>query len=184
MNDLHHANYETSNLPYRIAVLCYLWNHEEDRERLLMLHRAKAPNLGMYSPIGGKVEISEGETPHECAVREIEEEAGLTFAPEDVHLLGVVAEKGYQDEMHWLLFLFEVGRPVEASEIEQYVFNEGELKWIPIDEVGDLGIPETDREVIWPQVRDHRGGGFFMTDIDCRDGKLISRVVDSRPKST
>ena len=56
MNDLHHANYEISNLPYRIAVLCYLWNHEEDQERLLMLHRAKAPNLGMYSPIGGKVE--------------------------------------------------------------------------------------------------------------------------------
>ena len=58
-------------------MLCYLWNTEADSERLLMLHRSKAPNSGRYSPIGGKVEISEGESPHECAIREIHEEAGL-----------------------------------------------------------------------------------------------------------
>lgn len=180
MSDLNAPRYEVAALPYRIAVLCYLWNTEADSERLLMLHRSKAPNSGRYSPIGGKVEISEGESPHECAIREIHEEAGLELPPEDVRLLGVVAEKGYEDEMHWLLFLFEAKRPVAGDEIERYEFEEGRLEWVPIDEVEGKPIPATDRDVIWPMVRNHREGGFFMVDIDCRDNTLDWRTVDTR----
>ena len=49
-------------LPYRIAVLCYVY---DDDGRVLLLHRAQSPNLGMYSPIGGKLEVSIGESPHD-----------------------------------------------------------------------------------------------------------------------
>ena len=45
-------------LPYRIAVLCYLY---DDEGRVLLLHRDQQPNIGMYSPVGGKVDIASGE---------------------------------------------------------------------------------------------------------------------------
>ena len=48
-------------LPFKIAVLVYLYDHED---RLLMLHRAKPPNPSMYSPIGGKIEFHMGESLH------------------------------------------------------------------------------------------------------------------------
>ena len=58
----------SASLPYKIAVLCYLYDERGD---LLLLHRNKAPNAGMYSPIGGKLEMADGEGPQESAVREI-----------------------------------------------------------------------------------------------------------------
>ncbi|MFZ4697695.1 MAG: NUDIX domain-containing protein, partial [Phycisphaerales bacterium] len=110
MSDLHAPAYDTAKLPYKVAVLCYLWDAQG---RLLMLHRRKQPNPGMYSPIGGKLEISQGEGPHECALREIREEAGISLPIDGVRCMGVVSEKAYQGEMHWLIFLFETTRPVD-----------------------------------------------------------------------
>ncbi len=182
MSDVNEPRYETSALPYRIAVLCYLWDTSpSDDDNLLMLHRAKPPNDDMYSPIGGKVEISVGESPHQCAIREIEEEAGLSFPPEQVRLMGVVAETGYQDEMHWLLFLFEVRRSVSPKEIDRVEFEEGRLEWIPSKKLEEFNIPRTDREIIWPLVKSHRDGGFFMVDVDCRDGRMDATMVEDRP---
>ena len=44
------------------------------------MERAQEPNLGLWSPPGGKLESATGESPHECAQREALEELGL-FAP-------------------------------------------------------------------------------------------------------
>ena len=182
MNDVYEDRYEPTALPYRIAVICYLWSKGDDGEdRLLMLHRAKEPNTGMYSPIGGKVEVSTGESPHECAMREIREEAGLELDKDDVRLLGVVAEKAYQGDMHWLLFLFESMRPVDAERVECLEFEEGVLEWVRDSEVELKNIPRTDRDVLWPLVRKYRGGGFFMIDIDCSGQDLNWRVVQEQP---
>src|ERR1022692_1643250 len=62
------------DLPYRIAVLVFLENAAGEH---LLIHRAKPPNLGAWSPIGGKLEMASGESPFECAVRETREEAGF-----------------------------------------------------------------------------------------------------------
>src|SRR5262249_15636888 len=45
-------------LGYKIAVLVFLQNEAGDH---LLLHRAKPPNLGAWSPIGGKLETAIGE---------------------------------------------------------------------------------------------------------------------------
>jgi 8-oxo-dGTP diphosphatase len=143
-----------------VAVLCYLWDADG---RILMLHRKKLPNVDMYSPVGGKVEISRGESPHECSVREVEEETGLVLRQDEMRLFGMVSERAYQGEMHWLIFLFECTRPDEIAHSD---FDEGRLEWVRGDDVEKLPIPPTDREILWPQVRAHRGG-FFVVDIDC-----------------
>lgn len=150
-------------LPYKVAVLCYL---RDPQGRLLLLHRRKSPNPGMYSPIGGKLEMATGEGPHECALREIREEVELVLEPEEIRLCGIVSERGYEAQSHWLIFLFEVVRAVRAEEIPRMEFEEGTLEWVPAEKVAELPIPRTDREIMWPAMESHRGG-FFMVHIDC-----------------
>jgi 8-oxo-dGTP diphosphatase len=162
-------------LPYKIAVLCYLYDTEGC---LLLLHRRKAPNAGMYSPIGGKLEMLEGEGPHECAVREIFEEAGLRIEPDAVRLTGIVSERAYEGQTHWLIFLFEVLRPIGRDEVHTMDFEEGRLEWIDVQRVHELPIPETDRRFMWPLVQEHRGG-FFMVHIDCSVTPMIWTVTES-----
>lgn len=156
-------SYSITDLPYKIAVLCYLY---DDDNNLLLLHRAKEPNAGNYSPIGGKLEAEIGESPHACAIREIHEEAGVQLKQNEIRLSGMLAEKGYENKSHWLLFLFEVTRPIRHSEIREMNIDEGTLEWVHIDEVEHKNIPETDRQIIWNLVKQHRGG-FFAVDIDC-----------------
>ncbi len=152
-------------LPYKIAVLCYLYDAEG---RLLLLHRAQDPNKGLYSPIGGKLHMNDGESPAACALREIHEEVELELELSDLHLTGMISETAYQGENHWLLFLYEVTRPVEITRMS---FNEGTLEWHPWEAVDGLNIPETDRHVIYPLVRRFHGA-FFHAHIDCRGDEM------------
>lgn len=155
--------HDVRGLPYKIAVLCYLYDTDG---RLLLLHRRKPPNSDMYSPIGGKLEAALGESPHDCAQREIWEEAQIRIKPEEIRLIGMVNESNYEASGHWLLFLFEVTRPINPAEIPHTEFDEGRLEWHAIADVNTLVIPDTDRRIMWPAVQAHRGG-FFSLDIDC-----------------
>jgi 8-oxo-dGTP diphosphatase len=164
-----------TTLPYKIAVLCYLYDEDG---HLLLLHRNKAPNAGMYSPIGGKLEMADGEGPHQCAVREIQEEAGLIVSTDDVRLCGIVTERGYEGQTHWMIFLSELTRPVARDEVVAMDFNEGRLEWVAIERVHTLPIPETDQKFMWPLVQSHRGG-FFMVHIDCSTQPMKWAVTES-----
>lgn len=151
------------DLPYRVAVLCYLHDQEG---RLLLLHREKSPNAGQYSPIGGKLDLAAGESPHACAVREIREESGVELAVTEVRLCGLVAECGYEGCGHWLIFIFEVDRAIGVDEIPTMEIAEGVLEWVPVTQVANLDIPDTDRKVLWP-LMSRAKRGFFTADIDC-----------------
>lgn len=151
------------SLPYQIAVLCYLY---DERGRLLLLHRVKPPNKDLYSPIGGKLHMSEGESPMSCAIREIHEEVELDVSPADLHLTGLITETGYQDQTHWLMFLYELRKPVTIRRME---FREGRLEWHGFEEIQKLPIPDTDRLVIYPLLRRFHDR-FFHAHIDCRNG--------------
>lgn len=154
-------------LPYQIAVLCYLY---DERGRLLLLHRVRPPNKDLYSPIGGKLHMAEGESPMSCAIREVREEVELELTPADLHLTGIVTETGYQDQTHWLMFLYEVTRPVEVGRVRRMEFGEGRLEWHSFEQIERaLPIPETDRRVIYPLLRRFHGR-FFHAHIDCRGG--------------
>ncbi len=159
----------TEILPHRIAVLCYLFN---DAGQLLLLHRRKPPNQDLYSPIGGKLDQPSGESPTSCALREIHEESGLDLEVADLHLTGLVSEAGYAGEAHWLMFLYEVTRPVEIQRAE---IAEGRLEWHDASAIADLELPPTDRHVIWPCFWRYRGR-FFAVHIDCGDSSIKWRL--------
>ncbi len=155
---------------YTIAVLCYVF---DTQGRLLLLHRRKPPNRDLYSPIGGKLEQHLGESPSQCAAREILEESGLTVRTDELHLTGVVSERGFGDG-HWLMFLYELNRPVELEPAE---FDEGRLEWVTREQLDTLDLPQTDRSVIWPQFWAHRGG-FFMAHLECDGPRVVSWTLE------
>jgi len=152
-------------LPYTIAALGYLFDAEG---RTLLLHRHRPPNQTLYSPVGGKLERDIGESPAQCARREITEETGLDVALADLHLTGIVSETGYLGAGHWLMFLYEVTRPVSVT---ARGIDEGRLEWVDPAELDALPLPETDRQVIWPLFWRFRGS-FFTAHIDCRGQSL------------
>ncbi len=170
--DLRPSGHDTALMlgspPYKIAVLCYLFDHQG---RVLLLHRRKPPNRDLYSPIGGKLDQAVGESPTACAAREIAEETGVEVQPTDLHLTGIVSESGY-DQTHWLMFLYEVNRPVH---VERTTFDEGRLEWHSPAAIGTLPIPPTDRSVIWPLFWRYRGR-FFAVHIHCDGGELRWRL--------
>lgn len=159
-------------LPYKLACLCDL---RDDQGRILLLRRLKEPNKGLCSPIGGKLDMTLGESPAQCAQREIEEEAGIHIPLERLHLLGLISEQAFEGRGHWLLFYYRVLGPVS---VVAHDMREGRLEWHRPQDIEALPLPETDRRIIWPLVRQHEHlgadgrPGFFAAHIDCRDGRL------------
>ena len=165
------------SLPYQVATLLYCFN---ERDEVLLLERAQEPNLGLWSPCGGKLHQEQGESPYACACREAHEELGLALAPSDLHLTGVVSEHGYQGQCHWLMFLFEVKRRLKSV---PPAHREGRFQFFPQRSLGTLKLPQTDREQIWPRFWQHRGG-FFASHCHCRpDGSnewILEESVEIR----
>jgi 8-oxo-dGTP diphosphatase len=156
---------------YKLAVLVFIKNDIGDQ---LLLLRAKPPNLGAWSPIGGKLETSTGESPFECAARETGEETGLTITPEDLHLFAMIAEKSYEGDAHWLLFLFECKRPIPALPPP---INEGRFGFFSRDAINQLTLPETDRTALWPIYDQHRGH-FVALRADCHPSTPLQIIVE------
>ncbi len=156
-------------LPYKIAVLVFIENHR--REQLLML-RAQSPNIGRWSPIGGKLEMQTGESPFECAVRETAEETGFVITPADLHLFSMIAEKAYEGHSHWLLFMFRCRRTLDSLPPP---IDEGKFGFFSRDAIEALAIPESDRVALWPTYDQYRDR-FVAMRADCEPGKPV-RVI-------
>jgi 8-oxo-dGTP diphosphatase len=158
-------------LPYKIATLVDL---RDERGRVLLLRRAKAPNAGLCSPIGGKLEMATGESPAQCAQRETLEEAGLALPIERFRLLGIISEKAYEGRSHWLIFYYLVRGPVHVDERHT---PDGHLEWFDLNQFETLPLPQTDREIIWPLVRrtEPDGAPVFSVHIDCAGPEMTWR---------
>jgi len=163
-------------LPYKVATLLYCFNAADE---ILLLERAHEPNRGYWSPCGGKLHMTEGESPYACAAREAHEELGHPFPPTDFHLTGIVSEHGFQGQSHWLLFLFEL-KP-KLLQLPPPM-PEGRFQFFPRPTLDQLHIPPTDRERLWPWFWQHRSG-FFAAHCHCHpDGRNDWTLEDSRPR--
>jgi 8-oxo-dGTP diphosphatase len=133
-----------------------------------MVHRVKKRNdihQGKWNGLGGKLEP--GETPEECARREICEESGL-----DVDQLvwkGLLTFPKFAHDEDWYAFVF-VARAKEGDLIDS---PEGNLRWIDDEKLTDLPLWEGDR-IFLPWL-DHPG--FFSAKFIYEDGKFIDYSV-------
>src|SRR4051812_35685135 len=141
-------------LPHKLSTLLYCFN---ERDEVLLMRRAQEPNLGLWSPPGGKLHIDEGESPHGCACREANEEVGINIAPTDAHLTGIVSEVGDEGNADWLMFLFEITAKLHTLPLPH---REGRFAFHSRESLNALAAPATDREMIWPLFWKHRGGFF------------------------
>ncbi len=131
--------------PQRIlSTLCYAVRDG----RVLMLHRTKEPNLGLWTAPGGKLEWDE--SPMECVIREMREETGLNIRRPE--LRGVITEVSPVEHYQWLMFVF-VAREFTGELIE---CREGELAWVPIRDVLKLPVPQADA-LFFPKIMAARG---------------------------
>lgn len=117
------------------TTLCYL----EFQGKFLMLHRTKKKqdmNAGKWIGVGGKAEP--GETAEECVVREVWEETGLTLT--EYERIGIVkfCSDSFVEDMYVFRGISFTGQLNEDCP-------EGELAWIPMENVAELPTWEGDR---------------------------------------
>ncbi len=158
-------------MQYKISVLIFL---KDPCGKFLMLQRRKAPNLGLWSPIGGKLEMATGESPFECAIRETREETGLALAESDLHLFCMAAEKSYEGAGHWLMFMFDCRRPITGLPA---AIDEGAFAFYTREEVDALPIPATDREGLW-DIYDRYHDRFVALKVDCQPGAPLHFEIE------
>ena len=129
----------------------------ENNGNWLMLYRNRKPedpNEGKWLGIGGKIEP--GETPDECNAREVFEETG--FRIRSAVFCGVIEFRAdmYEDEDMYLYYTDDFApadsvRPESSRTGEPFVLpecDEGELRWIPAEELMSLPMWEGDREFL------------------------------------
>ena len=133
-----------------------------------MIHRIKRANdmhQGKWNGLGGKLET--GETPEECAIREIREESGL--AARNPELKGLLTFPGFANDEDWYAFVFVV-RDFSGELIDP---PEGYLKWIPDTELANLSLWEGDL-IFLPWLEQP---GYFSGKFIYEDGKLVAHAV-------
>ena len=118
----------------KLATLCYI----KQNGKTLMLHRVKKANdvhAGKWNGLGGKLEV--GESPEQCVIREVCEEAGLEITCPRYHGLLVFADFAGDD---WFVWVFTADK-FSGNLIES---NEGHLKWVPDEDVTSLNLWPSD----------------------------------------
>jgi 8-oxo-dGTP diphosphatase len=150
----------------KLATLCYVIDKKTNST--LMLHRIKKENdyhEGKWNGLGGKFE--QGESPEDCAIREIEEECGLKV--KSVTMKGFITFPLFDGKDDWYVFLFT------ADDFEGELINspEGNLAWIPNEQLVDLYLWDGDKIFIPWLFKDK----FFSAKFDYKDGRFVDFSV-------
>lgn len=126
----------------------------------LLLYRNKKKNdlnQGKWVGVGGKFEA--GETADQCFLREVLEETG--FTPVSYSLIGLIHFRSdiWEDEE---MYLYEAELSPQDRMTELPVCAEGELAWIPQEQVMDLPMWEGDRLFLPPLLEGKNNIGMTL----------------------
>jgi len=148
----------------KLATLCYI----QKDGKTLMLYRNKKENdyhEGKWNGLGGKFEP--GESPEECAVREIEEESGLIV--KNIKMKGFITFPMFDGKEDWYVFAFVI----DEFEGELIDSPEGQLEWIPNDKLKDLNLWDGD-QIFIPWLFQ---GKYFSAKFNYENGVFINYDV-------
>ena len=154
-----------------LNTLCYITRGDE----VLMLHRTRKKNdinHDKWIGIGGKFES--GESPEDCAVREIREETGLRFTPHELRYRGIVtfvSDEWGTEYMHLFTVQADEGR---LSSLQPDREEEGVLEWVPVEDVEKLPIWEGDRIFLRMLKED---APFFSLKLEYRGDALVKHTL-------
>jgi 8-oxo-dGTP diphosphatase len=108
-----------------IGNVCFI--RDRKNNKILLLKRAREPMQNMYTGVGGKTGFDEDI--YASCIREAKEETGLIIS--DVKLKGVIKTVLDGKDSSWILFVYLADKFGGT----QIPCNEGELTWVPIDEI-------------------------------------------------
>lgn len=151
----------------KLATLCYVT--DKNQTETLMIHRVKKQNdyhEGKWNGLGGK--FDPGESPEECAIREIEEECGLKV--KSLTMKGFITFPLFDGKEDWYVFLFTTNE-FEGTLIDS---PEGHLEWIPNEKLTEINLWEGDKIFI-PWLFEDR---FFSAKFNYEDGKFVDYTVN------
>jgi 8-oxo-dGTP diphosphatase len=94
---------------------------------------------------------------------------GSRLDDDDLHCFGYISEKSYEGAGHWLMFLFECKKAINALPNE---INEGHFEFFERAAIDELPIPETDRTLLWPYYDQYREG-FIGLRANCNPSGLL-----------
>ena len=137
-----------------------------------MLHRTKKENdinEGKWIAIGGHCE--NGESPEECAKREVMEETGLKVG--NMRFRGIVTFFSRPDYTEYMCIF--TTKDFEGSLHE---CNEGDLEWVKKDRINSLNVWEGDRIFNRLIMKDDQP--FFSLKLTYDKEKLIEAVLDDK----
>lgn len=136
---------------------------EKDNKYLMLLRNKKKNDLneGKWIGVGGKFE--ENETPEECMAREVMEETGLTVLDYKLNAVVTFLSDTWEGEYMYLFTVTDfAGELVDCDE--------GELRWIPKEEILDLNLWEGDRHFLELMAKD---SPFFTMKLRYEGDKLV-----------
>jgi len=148
----------------KLATLLYA----QKDDKTLMLYRNKKENdyhKGKWNGLGGKFEL--GESPEDCAIRELKEESGLDA--KKLNLKGHLTFPMFDGKDDWYVFVFTIPE-FEGELIES---NEGHLDWIENSELHKLNLWEGDK-IFLPWLFQDK---FFSAKFNYQQGRFIDYSV-------
>ena len=146
--------------------LCYI----EKDGAYLMMHRIKKKNDENHDKwigVGGKFEA--GESPFDCARREILEECGVS--PKNLRYRGIVTFVSDEYGTEYMHLFTSDGYEGEID----YNCDEGRLEWVKKEDIPALPIWEGDKVFFDLLDREER---FFSLKLEYKKEKLISSTIE------
>lgn len=149
-----------------VYTLCFLTRGDQ----VLMLHRSKPPNLGLWNGVGGHLEP--GESPLACVLREVREETGFELS--SARFAGVLTWEGFEIPTGGL-YIFTA----EAPDGEPLPCAEGPLEWKPREWVFSAPEVVSNIHVFGPLVLD--GAKPCVYHFVYRDGEMMEYINKPLP---
>ena len=137
--------------------------------KVLLMHRKREPNLGLWVAPGGKIEP--GESPYETALREFAEETGLEA--KSLQLRGLCTFVPLLKQYPWFIFIFVT---TDFQGTLSMDCEEGDLAWVSLEEYFTT-LPKPGADAIFtPKILAATDGLFQAKFVYDAENKLVEWV--------